>query len=158
VRRAALPAVLVVLAAGCGGSNAQPRDDPKTFAVRVVDLIVHNHYSQVWDDLHPVDQKVAPFAEYIGCEARSPVIAAPRTVKVLSVNDESVGLGDGSFVASKAVDVRLGFRGGFHLVHTVHVVAVSGKWRWILPPWRFRDYRADRCPTDAGSSPPPQNA
>ena len=104
MRHAALLAV-VVLAAGCGGSGAQPKDDPKAFAVRVLDLIVHNHYSRVWDDLHPTDQKVAPFAEYVGCEARSPVIAAPRTVEVLSVNDESVGLGDGSFVESKAVDV-----------------------------------------------------
>jgi hypothetical protein len=157
VRVAALLAVLV-LAAGCGGASAQPKDDPSAFALRVLDLIVHNHYSQVWDDLHPVDQKVAPFSEYVGCEARSPVIAVPRTVKVLSVNDESVGLGDGSFVDSKAIDVRLGFRGGFHVVHTVHVVAHGGKWKWILPSWRFRDYKADRCPTDPASAPPAESS
>jgi hypothetical protein len=157
VKRAALLAV-VALAAGCGGSAAQPKDDPGTFALRILGLIVHNHYSQVWDDMHPVDQKVAPFAEYVGCESRSPVIAVPRTVKVVSVTDESVGLGDGTFVQSKAVEVRLGFRGGLHLVHTVHVVADSGNWTWILPSWRFRDYRADRCPTDPGSAAPPQQS
>ena len=149
---------VLVLATGCGGASAQPKDDPSKFAVRILGLIVHNRYSQVWDDMHPADQKVAPFAEYIGCESRSPVIAAPRTVKVLSVDDESVGLGDGTYVESKAVDVRLGFRGGFHLVHTVHVVANGGKWKWILPSWRFRDYKADLCPTDAGSSPPPSQS
>jgi hypothetical protein len=116
---------------------------------------VHNHYSEVWSDLHPVDQKVAPFNEYVGCETRSPVIAVPRTIKVVHVRAESIGLGDGSFVPSKAVAVRLGFAGGFNVTHTVHVVAEHGKWKWILPSWRFRDYKADRCPTDAGSTPAP---
>lgn len=148
---------VVVLAAGCGGSSAQPKDDPGKFAVRILGLIVHNKYSQVWDDMHPVDQKVAAFSEYVGCEARSPVPAVPRTVKVLSVDDESVGLGDGSFVDSKAVDLRLGFAGGFHVTHTVHVVASGGKWKWILPSWRFRDYRADRCPNNPTSPAPGAN-
>jgi hypothetical protein len=130
--------LLAVAAAGCGGTNV-PKGDPGVFASKVIGLIVHNKYSTVWDDLHPVDQKVAPFAEYVGCETRNPVIAVPRTVKVLSVNDESVGIGDGRFVASKAVDVRLGFAGGFKVTHTVHVVADHGKWKRIIPSWRYRD-------------------
>ena len=152
------PVLLAVLAlAGCGGSS-QPKDDPAKFAVSVIDQIVHNRYSQVWDDLHPTDQAVAPLAEYVQCETRNPVITVPRSVKVKSVNDESVGLGDGTFVKSKAVDVKLGFAGGFHVTHTVHVVASHGKWKYILPSWRFRDYKADKCPTDAGSSAPPSTA
>ena len=153
MKRVALLAVLAL--AGCGGRDAQPKDDPGAFAVTVVDQIVHNHYADVWGDLHPKDQEVAPLAEYVACETRNPVIAVPRTVKVKSVVDESVGLGDGSFVKSKAVDVRLGFAGGFNVTHTVHVVAAEGKWTYILPSWRFRDYKADTCPTDAGSAPPP---
>jgi hypothetical protein len=149
------PFVLVaVLVAGCGASGP-PKDDPGAFATKVIGLIVHNKYSAVWDDLHPVDQKVAPFAEYIGCENRSPVIAVPRTTKVLSVTDESVGLGNGTFADSKAVRVRLGFAGSFAVTHTVHLVADHGTWKWILPAWRYRDYKADTCPADAGSPPPP---
>jgi hypothetical protein len=83
------------------------------------------------------------------------VIAVPQSVKVVSVNDESVGLGDGRFLQSKAVDVRLGFAGGFRVTHTVHLVADHGKWKYILPSWRYQDYKADRCPTDSGSPPPP---
>jgi hypothetical protein len=147
--------VAVAVVAGCGSSNAKPKDDPGVFAVRVVDQITHNRYTTAWDDLHPTDQKVAPSTEYVQCEQRTPVLTAPLSARVVSVSDESVGIGDGSFVQSKAVHVRLGFAGGFHLVHTVHVVAEDGKWTWILPPWRFRDYRADKCPGDAGSSPPP---
>ena len=52
----------------------------------------------------------------------------------------------------------MSFAGSFNLVHTVHLVVEDGKWKWILPSWRFRDYKADRCPTDSGSSPPSTNA
>jgi hypothetical protein len=156
---ASLLVLLVPAAAGCGSKrDAKPQENPRLAAVRVLDQIVHNHYSDAWGDLHSVDQKVAPLAEYVGCETRSPVIARPRSVKVLSVNTESVGLGDGKFVESTAVDIRMGFAGSFSLVHTVHLVAEDGRWKWILPSWRFRDYKADRCPTDSGSSPAPSNA
>lgn len=145
---------LVVLLAGCG-SSGKPSADPRQAAEQVLDQIVHNRYTEAWDDLHPTDQKVAPRAEYVGCESRSPVIAAPTSVKVVKVSQESVGLGDGKFVDSTAVALRLGFTGGFHVVHTVHLVAAGGKWKWILPSWRYRDYQADKCPTDAGSTPAP---
>ncbi len=151
--------VVVLALAGCGGSSsATPKDDPKLAAVKVLDQIVHNRLTEAWDDLHPVDQAVAPRAEYVTCESRSPVIALPRSVRAVGVKDESIGLGDGSFVQSKAVALRLGFAGGFNVTHTVHLVASHGAWRWILPSWRFRDYRADVCPTDAGSSPPPSQS
>lgn len=148
----------VVAFTGCGSSNAQPKDDPGAFAVKIVGQIVHNNYSTAWADLHPLDQKVAPYTEYVQCEERSPVIAAPSTVHVVSVGAESVAIGDGSFVESKAVHVRLGFAGGFHVVQTVHLVAERGKWKWVLPPARFRDYQAHKCPVDADSPPPAPTA
>jgi hypothetical protein len=153
VRLAPLALVTLVIA-GCGGATT-PKDDPGVFAAKVVSLIVHNKYSEAWGDLHSVDRKVAPSTEYVGCEIRSPVIAVPRTMKVLNVKNESVGIGDGTFVDSKAVAVRLGFAGNFKVTHTVHVVADRGKWTWILPAWRYRDYKGDQCPTDAASAPPP---
>jgi hypothetical protein len=155
--RVALPVLVALVLAGCGGA-ATPKEEPGVFATKVVSLIVHNKYSKVWDDLHPLDQKVAPFSEYVGCESRDPVIAAPRTMKVLRVKDESVGLGNGTFVDSKAVDVRLGFAGDFKVTHTVHIVADHGDWKWILPAWRYRDYQGDKCSTAEGASPPPAQA
>ena len=154
--RVALLLLVGALVAGCGATkHAQPKDDPAPFATKVVGLIVHNKYSAAWGDLHSVDKQVAPSSEYVSCEIRNPVIAVPRTVKVLSVKDESVGMGDGTFVDSKAVAVRLGFAGSFKVTHTVHVVDDHGKWTWILPAWRYRDYKGDTCPSDPGSAPPP---
>jgi hypothetical protein len=148
VRLLVLAALAVALTA-CGSSAG----DPKQIATREIDLIVHNRYTEAWDELYSRDRAVAPRSEYVGCESRSPVLERPTSMKALSVSDESVGIGDGTFVKSKAVKVRLVFRGG-RLVHTVHLVKDDGKWRWILPSWRYRDYKDDRCPTDAGSSNP----
>lgn len=144
----------VVALAGCGGA-AHTKDDAATFATKLLDLIVHNEYATAWDDLHSKDKLVAPFGEYVHCEQRSPVIAVPTRVRVQRVRDESVAIGDGTFVDSKAVDVNLRFKGGFSVKHTIHVVAEGGRWRWVLPSRRYRDYRLDACPTDAGSSPEP---
>ena len=152
MKRLLVAGLLALAAAGCGSNQARPKENPRVAALRVVDRIVHNRYAQAWGDLHSVDQKVAPLAEYVACETRSPVIARPLSVKVVSVNDESVGLGDGKFLDSTSVDVRMTFAGNFQLVHSVHLVAEGGKWKWILPAWRYRDYRADRCPT--AQSPP----
>lgn len=156
---AACGAALVLLATACGASHpGTPSADPRQVAVGVLGMIVHNHYMQAWDSLHPSDQEVAPRAEYVTCESRSPVIAVPTSVKVVGVRDESVGIGDGSFLESKAVDLRLGFTGGFHVVKTVHLIAARGTWRWILPPAKYREYKAGSCPSDAGSTPPPSTS
>jgi hypothetical protein len=151
---------VVALLSACGGNKSStPGDDPSAFAVGVVKLITGNSYTRAWQDMHSTDQKVAPLDEYVTCEKRSPVLTAPTSLKVVGVSDESIGLGNGSFVTSKAVHVRMVFPGaGNVLTHTVHLVAERGHWKWILPSWRFRDYRADKCPTDAGSTPPPASA
>jgi hypothetical protein len=156
--RLAAVALLAVVAAGCGSDSSAPKEDPSTAAVRVVHQITANRYAQAWGDLHSKDQHVAPLGEYVDCETRSPVIARPRGVKVTKVTDESFGIGDGSFVETKAVAVRLTFAGAFKVTHTVHLVAEDGRWKWILPSFRFRDYKANRCPVDPGSSAPPSTS
>ena len=153
--RLAAVALLAVIAASCGSGSSAPKEDPSTAAVRVVHQITANKYAQAWADLHSKDQDVAPLGEYVDCETRSPVIVRPRGVKVLKVTEESIGIGDGTFVETKAVAVRLTFAGAFKVTHTVHLVAEDGRWKWILPSFRFRDYKANRCPVDPGSSGPP---
>jgi len=154
--RAFVLALVLLAAAGCGGGGSSaPKEDPGVAATRVVRQITANAYAQAWGDLHSKDQDVAPLGEYVDCETRSPVIARPRAVKVMKVTDQSFGIGDGTFVDTKAVAVRLAFAGNFKVTHTVHLVAEDGRWKWILPSFRFRDYKANRCPVDPGSSGPP---
>jgi hypothetical protein len=156
--RARIAAVLVLLvAAGATAvvaltrshAAAAPKDDPRAFAVHVVRLITANRYAEAWETLNPVDQSVAPRAEYVGCEQRTPIVAKLREVRALDVSDDSVGLGDGKFIPSTVVAVRIAFEGddSFAITHAVHLVAVHGRWTWVLPSWRYRSFRANRCAT-----------
>lgn len=157
--RLTVVALVVVAVAGCGGrGSSAPKEDPSVAAIRVVHQITANRYAQAWGDLHSKDQDVAPLGEYVDCETRSPVIARPLRVKATKVSEESFGIGDGTFVETKAVAVRLTFAGAFKITHTVHLVAEDGRWKWILPSFRFRDYKANRCPVDPGSSAPPSTS
>jgi hypothetical protein len=143
-------AVAVAIAAGVYLTRDDgPQGDPGEFAVGVVRLIVMNRYSEAWSDLHPIDQRVAPKGEYVGCENRSRFSAKFVRATPGPVTDEAVGLGNGRFVRSKAVEVRVTLKEQdlepFVVRHTMHVVPSGSKWTWILPSWRYVDFRDGRC-------------
>jgi ABC-type thiamine transport system substrate-binding protein len=147
---AAIAGALIATRAGGDAAAKEPAADPRAFAVDVVRLIVQNRYAEAWGALHPADRRVAPKAEYVGCENRSRFTARFVRARVAHVADEAVGLGDGRFVRSKAVDVLITLEEDgvdpFVVRHTMHVVPSGSRWTWILPSWRYVDFRANRCP------------
>jgi hypothetical protein len=151
-------AAVVVATGSRGDAQARPAGDPADFAVNVVRLIVQNRYAEAWKHLHSVDRRVAARADYVSCENQTRFTSEFVRVRTATVRDESIGLGNGRFVQSKAVDVLITLRdegvAPFTVRHTMHVVADGGRWTWILPPWRYRDFAAGRCPT-APSAPAP---
>ena len=162
--RIAIVFVVAVAIAIAGGvyltRDDGPQGDPGEFAVGVVRLIVENRYGEAWADLHPIDQLVAPKGEYVGCENRTRFSARFVRATPGHVTDEAVGLGNGRFVRSKAIEVRVTLKEEdlepFVVRHTVHVVPSGSKWTWILPSWRYVDFRDGRCTnaprTDSQSS------
>ena len=89
-----LAALAALALTGCGSVVEPAEGRSEISAVKVVDQIVHNHYSKAWNDLHPTDQAVAPRGEYVTAE---PVAGARgrRDRRAVGVKDESVGIGDG---------------------------------------------------------------
>lgn len=148
---AGIAAALIGTRSGGEAVAKEPSADLRAFAVDVVRLIVQNRYGEAWGALHPADRRVASKAEYIGCENRSRFTARFVRARVAHVADEAVGLGDGRFVHSKAVDVVITLEedgvAPFVVRHTMHVVPSGSRWTWILPSWRYLDFRANRCPT-----------
>jgi hypothetical protein len=146
----AVVAAVVIATRGGDDTPRTPTDDPGAFALSTVRLIVGNRYAEAWKTLHPVDRSVAPQREYVRCENRSRFTAKVVSARVRRISDDSVGLGNGHFVDSKAVEVvvKLSEVGvaPFEVRHTVHVVAADGKWKWILPSWRYGYFRDDACP------------
>jgi hypothetical protein len=124
--------------------------DPAAFMTTLVEQISGNDYADAWLTLHPAQKRVATRAVYVDCESKSPIPGKLASVRVLDVSDEQVRVAGEGTTAGKAVRLKLsiGGLGGAPIVvtHTGHAVAVGGHWTWILPPARFADYEAGRCP------------
>lgn len=145
---AAVAALLVVRFAG----SSDGPGDPAEFVTGLVGQIAANDYANAWASLYPAHQRVATREAYIACEAQSPIPGKLSSISVLHVIDEQVRVaGEQESVAGKAVRVKLSITGAgaapIVVTHTSHAVAVADRWTWILPPERFAEYRAGRCPS-----------
>ena len=60
VRKAAVPAVIVLVLAACGGNggNAAAREDPGEFMVQNLKCLVAGQYERAYDGLHPAHQEI----------------------------------------------------------------------------------------------------
>jgi hypothetical protein len=139
-------ALVIALTRGSGDDPG----DPAGFLTTVVEQIAGNDYADAWLSLHPAQKLVAHRDAYIACESQSPIPGKLASVSVLGVADEQVRVAGEGTTAGKAVRLKLsiGGLGGAPVVvtHTSHAVAVAGHWTWILPPERFAEYEAGRCP------------
>jgi hypothetical protein len=153
-------ALLLVVAPSAVAAPRAPSGDPALFLRGVVAQLVRNDYASAWRTLHPEHQRVAPLEEYVACESLSPVPGQLESIRVLRVRTARLQVtADTPPVLSKAVTLRLtllepslGER--VVLTHTVHAVAVDGRWSWVLPPQRYELYRSDGCgPAAAPPSP-----
>jgi hypothetical protein len=131
------------------GSGDGP-GDPGAFMTELVEEIAGNDYATAWQTLHPAQQAIATQDAYVSCESRSPIPGKLASVEVVGVADEDVRVaGQQGTTAGKAVRVKLSIAGlgdPVVLTHTGHAVAVGDHWTWILPPERFAEYKAGRCP------------
>ena len=144
---AAALAAGVVLGFGRGSGNGP--GDPGAFMTELVEEIAGNDYATAWQTLHPAQQRIATRAQYVACESQSPIPGKLSSVKVVDVADENVQVAGEGKAAGKAVRVKLSIAGlgePVVLTHTGHTVAVGDHWTWILPPERFAEYKAGRCP------------
>ena len=150
VRALAAGLAAVALAAGCGGGDSKPDEDPGEFISQLVHHVAAGRYAQAWTTLYPPHQRVATRQEYLRCEPMTPFPGKVENVRVLEVFDEPVSVGgEAEEVGSTAIIVRLTVlaeddqRDRFD--STFHAVAVDGKWTWFLPEQRYEAYVAGGC-------------
>ena len=153
---------VAALVAGLGmrggrSAAARPSGDPVVFLKGVITQLVRNDYEHAYLTLHPAQQHVVSRQDYVRCENQTPIIGHLDSATVVRAFDDLVLVpgGDPHPVVSKVVTFRLRLTqqglGTITLAHTVHAVAIGGRWTWILTPHRYGLYRAGGC----SASPPP---
>lgn len=155
--RVALVAVAIasaaVVVAGAwlitGGDEAH--EQPGAFVSRAVAQIVSDDYETAWDTLYAPHKRVAPKAEYVACERRTPVGMTLGGVRVVRVAQSLRHVpGKAGRIPVELVTLRLrlkdpslGTEDAF--THTFTVVAAGEGWAWILTPSKYELYRNDGC-------------
>lgn len=138
-------AVLVLAVAGCGGGGS-PEQSAGEFVDGLFSRIFDGHHASVWEDLYPPHQEVATRARYVSCSEEEPAVEDPAVVEVLGVRDEMWQVaGEPDSQESKAVTFRITIAGS-GATSTGHLIAVDGRWRWILSPDDYQAFSAGQCP------------
>jgi hypothetical protein len=124
--------------------------DPGVFVKRVISQIVGDDYARAWLTLHPAHKAVAPRWTYVVCELLSPVAGDIVSLEVVRVADRRVRVAGAGRLPAKGVTFRLvlnerALDETIEVWHTSHLVAVRGRWRWILTPERYEYYLAGGC-------------
>ena len=134
-------ALVVALAAGCGGgSSTQSASD---FVRRVTTEFSRGQSGRLWDELHPADQAVVTRTRFIACERNEGF--GLRKFKVLETYPETVEVA-GKKTSSTAVSVQVTSDDGITTA-TLHAVPVDGTWRWTLPAADYAAYKRGACPS-----------
>ena len=144
------PAVAVV-APPSKSTTAPSLRSAGRFFITVLEQKVSGEWGRAWQSLYPLHQRIAARDTFIRCETARPFPAPLESIHVVRVRAVSFRApGALPPVPSAAVTVAVelswyGPRDPITFTHTFHLVAVHGRWTWLLSPDRYRLYRQDAC-------------
>jgi hypothetical protein len=157
VRRAVALALLLVVAAGCGGGGT-PKGSVGVFMTRVLRDEIHGQWAQQWTLLNPAHQKLITQAEYVQCSRRmgTDIGTAKETFHVLAVQDDPIHVQGVSQRTAKLVTISFKSPGEQALTYRLHAVADGSRWTWILGGKFLSEIDHGKCldgtPLSGGSS------
>lgn len=152
LRRAActgVAAVLVILAAACGGSatpkspaDASRGSSAAAFIEQVTTAFSRGQTGRLWDVMHPADKAVVTRARYMACQGNEGFQI--KKIKLLDSYSDPVSIAGAQHPAT-AVSLRVTSDDGVTTA-TMHAVRASGAWHWVLSAADYAAYRAGKCP------------
>jgi hypothetical protein len=164
---AILVAVVAAAAIAVGRTDASSRaqaapvpvptlSSARAFVLDELQDKLDGRWSRAWSSLYAPHQRVAVKAVYVRCERATPLLTQTRAFGILHVRRALVHVpGLARAVPGAAVKLRValawyGPRDPIMLTPTLHLVAVGGRWRWLLSGTSYLMYRHAAC----GSLPP----
>jgi len=136
--------------------SAPTLSSARTFLLEELHQKLDGRWSKAWSSLYPLHQRVAVKAVYLRCERATPFFSPTLSFGILRIRRARVHVpGLAQSLPGAAVTLRValawyGPRDPIVLTPTLHVVAVGGRWRWLLSSQSYRMYRTAAC----GSLPP----
>jgi hypothetical protein len=133
-------------------SNAAPSlRSAGTFFLTVLEQKLSGDWAKAWQSLHPLHKRVAARDTFIRCETARPFPAPLESIHIVRVRAVPFRAPGAlhpvrSAAVTVAVELRwYGPRDPITFTHTFHLVAVHGRWTWLLSLDRYRLYQQDAC-------------
>src|SRR4030095_5551957 len=79
--------VAALVAAGCGGGDGTPSQDPGVVVSTLVRTLYRGESGVAWEWLHPQHRETVTRERYVECERRAPLVGELRRIAVLAVQD-----------------------------------------------------------------------
>jgi hypothetical protein len=121
------------------------------FFLTVLEQKVSGDWAKAWQSLYPLHKRIAARDTFIRCETATPFPAQLESIHVVRVRAMPFRPPGAlhpvpSAAVTVAVELRwYGPRDPITFRHTFHLVAVHGRWTWLLSLDRYRLYRQDAC-------------
>jgi hypothetical protein len=127
----------------------------RSFLLQELQYKLDGNWGKAWSSLYPFHQRVAVKAVYLRCESATPFLARTLKFGILGVRRARVHVpGRSQTVPGAVVKLRValawyGPRDPIVLTPTFHLVAVAGRWRWLLSGQSYSMYRHEACGSPA---------
>jgi hypothetical protein len=122
-----------------------------TFFLTVLEQKISGDWAKAWQSLHPLHKRIAARDTFIRCETARPFNAPLESIHIIRVRAVPFRAPGAlhpvrSAAVTVAVELRwYGPRDPITFTHTFHVVAVHGRWTWLLSLDRYRLYQRHAC-------------
>jgi hypothetical protein len=152
--RLALAAVAVVGAAvsAAPAPAATPSlASARIFVISEVRAKIDGRWARAWSTLYPAHQRIAVRPVYVRCERSTPFFSPTLVFGVVRARRALVHVpGVAQLVPGAAVTLHValqwyGPRDPIVITPTLHLVALDGRWRWLLSDEMYRVYRHGAC-------------
>lgn len=127
----------------------------RSFLLEELQDKLDGRWSEAWSSLYPLHQRVAVKAVYTRCESATPFLSHTLKFGIVGIRRARVHVpGRSRSLPGVAVKLRValawyGPRDPIVLTPTLHVVAVGGRWRWLLSSESYSMYRHEACGSPA---------
>jgi len=125
--------------------SAQPKQSPGDFVTDNLGQAIRGQGEREWETLAQEQQALISRTTFIRC-AQEKTLAVPDSIRVTDTYDTTVDI-PGTAITdapSKAVTVELAW-GSHRESFTMHLVAESGAWRWLLDDDAINAERKGEC-------------
>ena len=139
-----LPVLIgIVLVAACSSGIGIGANSPGDGATRQLEFAAAGQWTEVWNELHPQQQRAVSLEAFLACHDRDAQPA--ENIEIDDERKQKLEVPEIGTVTSYEVTLTYD-TDGQSATYTTREISVDNEWRWVLDQVAINAYNAGRCP------------